>query len=155
MTSLHFTVFYLIEFTSLHFTSLHSLHIIIEGALVVTLRQGRLKGKEEELLERVLTGGDPDPYVIISVLEDESSPAPENIATRIFKKLSGSYTEPPTKKLKKSNFARVLDSGISVTKVCAWIATVYPSSVISNFIFFLKRIDMVFIKTEIVPLTAY
>lgn len=89
---------------------------LFKGALVVTLRQGKLKGKEEEFIERVLTGGEPDPYVVISVLEDESSSPPENIATRIFKKLTGSE-EIPVKKLQKSNFARVLDSGISLTKV--------------------------------------
>ena len=101
------------------FSTFYSLFIflfVLLGALVVTLRQGKLKGKEEEFLERVLTGGDPDPYVVISVLEDESSAPPENIATRIFRKLTGNE-EIPVKKIKKSNFARVLDSGKSLTKV--------------------------------------
>lgn len=91
---------------------------IVLGALVVTLRQGNFKLKEEGLLEKVLTGSDPDPYVIISVLEDEYTTPPENIATRLYKMFTKEIKDEETsKKLKKSSFARVMDSGVSEKKV--------------------------------------
>jgi hypothetical protein len=83
---------------------------------VVTLRQGQFKLKEDGFLESVLTGSDPDPYVIVSVLENEiREPKKETIRSRIMKVFGDK--EPKTKVKKQSSFMRVLDSAKSDRKV--------------------------------------
>ena len=90
------------------------------GALVVTLRQGQFKIKEEGFLESVLTGSDPDPYVIVSVLENEiREPKKETLRSKIMKVFGD--REPSKKAKKQSSFMRVLDSAKSDRKVCTYI----------------------------------
>lgn len=85
------------------------------GALVVTLRQGVFKGREEGFIESLLTGGYPDPYVVISVLENEDTLAPETVASKVLRAITG--REAPVRPEKKTTFARVLDSARSGQKV--------------------------------------
>jgi hypothetical protein len=85
------------------------------GALVVTLRQGAFKGREEGFIESLLTGGYPDPYVVISVLENEDTLAPETVASKVLRAITG--REAPVRPEKKTTFARVLDSARSGQKV--------------------------------------
>jgi hypothetical protein len=93
------------------------INLTLLGALVVTLRQGQFKRKEEGFLESVLTGCDPDPYVIVSVLENEiREPKKETIRSRIMKVFGDK--EPSKKAKKQSSFMRVLDSAKSDRKVC-------------------------------------
>ena len=96
------------------------INLSLLGALVVTLRQGQFKLKEDGFLESVLTGSDPDPYVIVSVLENEiREPKKETIRSRIMKVFGDK--EPKTKVKKQSSFMRVLDSAKSDRKVCTYI----------------------------------
>lgn len=91
---------------------------VLLGALVVTLRQGLFKIKEEGFLESILTGGDPDPYVIISVLENEiSEPIKESFRSKIMKVFGKESMKAP----KQNSFMRVLDSAKSDRKVCLFI----------------------------------
>lgn len=48
------------------------------GALIVTLIKGKFNAKEEDFIERIISGSNPDPYVIISVLEDENTKKKSN-----------------------------------------------------------------------------
>ena len=116
------------NFNILNIFEYYTVFKIVLGALVVTLGKGIFKYKEDGFLERTLTGGDPDPYILISVLENEDSTPPENLASKIFKKFSGEETQEP-RKFKKNRFARVLDSGISTKKVstcfCVLLCTCY------------------------------
>lgn len=80
----------------------------------MTLRQGIFKGREEGFIESLLTGGYPDPYVIISVLENEDTLSPETVASKLLRALTG--REAPAK-VQKKTFARVLDSARSGQKV--------------------------------------
>ena len=90
------------------------------GALVVTLRQGLFKIKEEGFLESVLTGSDPDPYVVISVLENEiSEPIKETFRSRIMKVFGN--REGGMKLPRQNSFMRVLDSAKSDRKVRSFL----------------------------------
>ena len=85
---------------------------------MVTLRQGIFKTKEEGFLESILTGGDPDPYVIISVLENEiSEPFKETFRSKIMKVFGKESMKAP----KQNSFMRVLDSAKSDRKVCLFV----------------------------------
>jgi hypothetical protein len=96
------------------------INLSLSGALVVTLRQGQFKLKEDGFLESVLTGSDPDPYVIVSVLENEiREPKKDTIRSRIMKVFGDK--EPKTKAKKQSSFMRVLDSAKSDRKVCKYV----------------------------------
>ena len=63
-------VAYGIDGTNITFCSLDYVKRIFAGALLVDLNQGSFVGlKEEQFVERVLTGSNPDPRVVISVVE--------------------------------------------------------------------------------------
>lgn len=94
------------------------------GALVVTLRQGNFKGKEEGFLETLLTGSEPDPYIVVSVLENENSLPPETFAAKLMRTFQG-QKEPAQLKSSKGSFARVLDSAKSAQKVCPHVSLKY------------------------------
>ena len=63
-------VAYGIDGTNITFCSLDYVKKIFAGALLVDLNQGSFVGlKEEQFVERVLTGSNPDPRVVFSVVE--------------------------------------------------------------------------------------
>jgi C2 domain len=67
-------VAYGLDGTHITFTSSEYIRRLFSGALVVNLRRGEVRGKQDELAERIISGEDPDPYVVMSVLEAPSTP---------------------------------------------------------------------------------
>ncbi len=55
--------------TKLTFTSSEFIREVFDGVLMIRLLSGAFKGQENQMLERLLTGDNVDPYVTISVLE--------------------------------------------------------------------------------------
>jgi hypothetical protein len=110
---------YGLDGTNITFTSSEFVQRVFSGALVVTLRQGSFKGKEEGFLEKMMTGGNPDPYVIISVLEDEETSAIKTALSNLakFKNLMSGFNGMSVEgDLKKQILSRVLDSAKSDQK---------------------------------------
>lgn len=96
---------------------------------MVTLRQGNFKGKEEGFLETLLTGSEPDPYIVVSVLENENSLPPETFAAKLMRTFQGQKEE-VLLKTSKGSFARVLDSAKSAQKVRTDTSKVFEHAVV-------------------------
>ena len=95
-------VAYGIDGTNMTFCSADYVKRIFSGALLVDLIQGSFVGaKEEQFMERVLTGSNPDPRVVISVVE---APTSASARARVFDSARSQYKDNTVKPVWNESF---------------------------------------------------
>eukprot|EP01038_Epipyxis_sp_PR26KG_P004829 gene4829-6767_t len=93
-----------IDGTSVVFTSTEYIRRIFSGTVFVTIDRGQFKYDESQPLDRVISGNNPDPYIVITAIEDGAL-AP-----------SSNYNSNQSQNCNKLVYGRIIDSMRSSTK---------------------------------------